>query len=286
MSNIRRAALLLAFVLVSAGLIRFAPTATAQDLATVQVGIEESDLKLTPTPCGAGLFVVTMTNDGDEPIFGTADVDGDGLDVSAQDIVSYLPAGYTYRAPVQIVAPSEDQLGDHTITVDSGDSHAELPVTVDDSAIGDNLARSAVPTSSTSYPGRTPCGALDGNTDSDSWDSGVGWSDNTNNAFPDWWAMTFDEPQTINTVVLDTVDSAALPAETQGLRDWDIQVPKSEGADPADADAWKTVASVRDNVAAQVTSEFDAEKTTAVRVACIGANGHYSRILELSAYNR
>ena len=129
---------------------------------------------------------------------------------------------------------------------------------------------------------------MDGNADTDEWSNGVGWSDNTNNVYPDWWQATFADPVTVSKVVLYTVDSAALPAATEGLRDWDIQVPVdgSDDPDPNTDSDWRTVASVRDNVAGEVTSTFDAETTTAVRILCVGANGHYSRILELAAYNR
>jgi len=285
-------ALAVAVVLTMLGLAAAAPTATAHGSggpgSTVQVGFDLSELTLTPTPCGAGSVSVTMTNIGKKAVFGTAMVDGDDLDVSAQDIVSYLPAGYTYHAQLLIAAPTRDQVGKHTVTVTSGKSRAELTVTVDDSRIGDNLARYATAAASSTYGGRPACGALDGNTNTDEWSNGVGWSDNTNNVFPDWWAMTFDQPQSINTIVLNTVNNDALPAKTQGLRDWDIQVPAegSDDPDPNDDDDWRTVASVRDSVAGQVTSTFDTESTSAVRILCLGANGHYSRILELAAYNR
>lgn len=285
--RIAMTALLLAAVLTTWGLVTTTPTASARGTAHgIQVGFDATELTLAPTPCGTGVVNVTMTNNSKKPVFATAMIDSAGLEVTAQDIVSYIPAGYTYSEPMQIVSPTEDQIGKHTITVSSGKSQAELTVTVDDSGIGDNLARSATATASSIYGGRPACGALDGNTDSDAWSAGIGWSDGTNNVFPDWWAMTFDEPQTINTIVLDTVDSEALPAKTQGLRDWDIQVPTSEDADPADPDAWRTVATVRDNVVGQVTSTFDAVETTAVRIECLGANGHYSRIVESAAYNR
>ncbi|HIT76123.1 MAG TPA: discoidin domain-containing protein [Candidatus Avipropionibacterium avicola] len=264
-------------VLVLAGALLLGPTMSTQAAPTsdVVVTTDVDAVAVTPVPCGNGSFLVRLTNEGSKAVFADALVEAaEGLELSADIVSTYLPPGYTFVEQVKITPPEEP--GDYPVAISVGESRTEVMVTVDDSTIGDNLARLGVPAGSTSYNGRPPCGAIDGNTDSDQWSFGVGWSDNTNNVFPDWWTVEWDEPVTVSRVVLTTVDSEALPAATQGMRDWDIQV--------RDGDDWRTVASVRDNVEGSVTSEFDPVTTSAMRVLCIGANGHYSRILEFEAY--
>lgn len=261
--------LLGAVVLTSTGL-----PARAQP-GTVEVSTDVRAVTVQPVPCGAGSFLVELTNTGSKAVWADARIAADGLELSANIVSSYLPPGHTFTEQVMVNTGTDDAGGERTIVLTAGESRTEVTVTVDDSGIGDNLARRGTPTASSVYGGRPPCGAIDGRTDDD-WSLGVGWSDGTNNVFPDWWQLDFDEPTTISQIVLRTVDSPALPARTQGLRDWDIQIP--------DGDGWRTIASVRGNEVGAVTSDFDAVTTESVRVLCRGANGHYSRILELEAY--
>ncbi len=266
---------LVGVILLGAAVLTWTGLPARAQFGTVEVSTDVDAVAVQPVPCGAGSFLVELTNTGNKAVWADALIDANGLDLSADIVSTYLPPGHTFTELVSVNVGSDDEVGERTIVLTAGESRTEVTVTVDDSGIGDNLARRGTPTASSSYGGRPPCGAIDGRTDDD-WSLGVGWSDGTNNVFPDWWQLDFDEPTTISQIVLRTVDSEALPAHTQGLRDWDIQVP--------DGDGWRTVASVRDNEVGSVTSDFDAVTTESVRVLCLGANGHYSRILELEAY--
>lgn len=242
----------------------------------MEVSVDVTEVSISPSPCSVGAVNVAMTNTGSEPIYGDTLVQSDDLDLSSHIISSYLPAGYTFVERVQIRATEETDPGDHEITVTSGDSVATVVVHVTDGDFGDNVARTGAPSASSTYAGRPPCGAIDGNTDSEQWSAGVGWSDRTNAEFPDWWQVDFAEPTEVARVDLYTLDSAALPADTQGLSDWEIQVP--------DGDAWRTVATVTGNTAGMVSTTFPSETTTSIRILCTAANGSYSRIVELEAY--
>lgn len=250
--------------------------AAASEHDVVEVGTDVSELDLSPTPCSVARVNVSMTNTGGDAIYADALVDDGGLDVSAHIISSWLPGGYTFTEELQIRTSAETVPGDHEVIVRSGESVATVTVHVIESDFGGNVARTGVPSASSTYSGRPPCGAVDGNTDSEQWSAGIGWSDSTNAEFPDWWQVEFAEPTDIARVALHTLDSAALPAGKEGLRDWQIQVPAADG--------WRTVATVSGNTSGMVSSTFANESTTAIRVLCTEANGNFSRIVELEAY--
>lgn len=243
----------------------------------VEVGADVSELDLSPTPCSVARVNVSMTNTGSDPTYADALVDDGGLDVSAHIISSWLPSGYTFTEELQIRTTAETVPGDHEVIVRSGESIATVTVRVIESDVGGNVARTGFPSASSTYGGRPPCGAIDGNRDSEQWDAGIGWSDSTNAEFPDWWQVDFAEPTDIAQIDLHTVNSVALPAAEQGLSDWEIQVPDGEN--------WRTVATVTGNTEGMATSTFAAETTMSVRILCTAANGSYSRIVELEAYS-
>lgn len=250
------------------------PARSWADDPGVVVTADVDTVRLAPVPCALGRFVLSLTNTGDKPAYATALVDAGDLEVVPRVVASYLPPGHTFSETVTINPP--DVEGEFPITLTAGNSRQDVIVVVDDHDLGDNLARRATATASSSYPGRPACGAIDGNTDSEAWSDGVGWSDATQGVFPDWWAMTFSEPTEISSVTMYTLDSAELPAPEQGLRAWDIQVP--------DGEDWRTIASVRDNTDGIVTTEFPAVTVTGMRILGLEGNGDYSRIVELEAY--
>jgi len=142
---------------------------------------------------------------------------------------------------------------------------------------GDNLALGEQATASSTHGNFTLCGAVDGDKDSEHWDTLTGWNDGTRAAFPDTYDVALSAPATVNRVELYTLDSAKYPARLNGLRDWDVQARV--------AGAWQTVAQVRGNTAGHVTSTFTPVEADAVRILCLDGNDHtYSRIVELEVY--
>ena len=141
-----------------------------------------------------------------------------------------------------------------------------------------DLAAGEQATASSTHGNFAVCGAVDGDKDSEHWDTLTGWNDGTRAVFPDTYDVALAEPTTIDRVQLYTLDSVKYPAATNGLRDWDVQVRAGSGA-------WMTVASVRGNTAGHVTSTFTPTQADAVRILALAGNGNtYSRIVELEVY--
>jgi hypothetical protein len=143
---------------------------------------------------------------------------------------------------------------------------------------GSNVALGEQAAASSTHGNFALCGAVDGDSDSNHWDTLTGWNDGTRGVFPDTYDVALFEPTKINRVELYTLDTAQWPAATNGLRDWDVQVRSGAGD-------WRTVAQVRDSVAGHVTATFDPIQADAVRILCLAGNGNtYSRIVELEVY--
>jgi hypothetical protein len=155
-----------------------------------------------------------------------------------------------------------------------------VPVTVEPlppKGAGDNLALGEQATASSTHGNFTLCGAVDGDKDSEHWDTLTGWNDGTRAVFPDTYDVALSTPAIVNRVELYTLDSAKYPARVNGLRDWDVQVKTGT--------TWHTVAQVRGNTVGHVTSTFTPVQTDAVRILCLDGNDHtYSRIVELEIY--
>ncbi|MBO0828297.1 MAG: hypothetical protein J2P24_11010 [Streptosporangiales bacterium] len=276
--KILRSTLCASLVLTLAGMLLAGGAAVqAAPAQQVSVATDVDHVDIFNAPCSVGRMTVSLTNDGRKAIYADAFLDADGLDLTTDVISTYLPAGYTYTQQIQVSAPDSTDAGDHTVTVQSGSSRRTVAVHVGDLTTNPNIARRGHPTASRTYPGRPPCGAIDGNKDSEAWAQGVGWSDNTPGVYPDWWQETFDSPVTVSRVDVYSLDSVAIPASREGLRDWDIQVADGSGG-------WRTVASVRGSTAPMVSSTFPTETTTGIRISILQANASFSRVLELEAY--
>lgn len=255
----------------------FAAPTQAAPAPEISVSTDVDHLDILNAPCSGGKITVSLTNNGKKPTYADALLDAPDLDLTSRMISTYLPAGYTYTEQVQVHAPLTTGTGNHTVTVQSGSSQRTVGVQVDDVTTNPDIARRGLPTASSTYAGRPPCGAIDGNKDSEAWSQGVGWGDNTSGVFPDWWQETFASPVTISRVDVYSLDSVAIPAAKEGLRDWDVQVSDGSGG-------WRTVASVRENTEPMVSSTFPAETTTGLRILILKTNKNLSRMLEVEAY--
>ncbi|MFF0339468.1 hypothetical protein [Kribbella sp. NPDC004875] len=250
----------------------------------VTVGVTPEQLSVVGLPCFPGTLNLTMTNTGSQDRYADLTLDPSGpLQLSRTLFSSWLPAvdpDQPVTAPVEVRVPRDAKPGTYRIGVEVDRTRVNVPVTVTplpSKGAGDNLALGEQATASSTHGNFTLCGAVDGDKDSEHWDTLTGWNDGTRAAFPDTYDVALAAPATLNRVELYTLDSAKYPARVNGLKDWDIQVRA--------AGTWQTVAQVRGNTVGHVTSTFAPVTADAVRVLCLDGNDHtYSRIVELEVY--
>ncbi len=265
-----------------------ASAATSGDNLTLTA--TPTTLNVLAAPCGGRNVDVAVRNDSSQPTYADILLTADSPLSATPDVISsYLPAGYTLHTPVQVSAPLGSADSDAKVTVKAGRTGRGPKITVPvvvktpPSGPGADLAIAATVSASSSHANFPACGAIDGNSNSDDWQTATGWNDGTSRVFPDWLAVTFAQPHQVSRVDLHTLNSTRYPAPRYGLRDWDVQV-WDTGANGGSGD-WRTVASVRGNTAGVVSSTFDQVSTTAVRIFVIASNDStYSRIVEFEVY--
>lgn len=256
-----------------------APAAGAQRAKAPQVALaaDPAALLTYALPCAGTRMDVRIRSLEPGAIYTDVTVEPQTpVQVSRRVISSWLPAGYELRVPVTVSATTGGATGERTIVLRSGRARAVVPVTVEAAPDSDNLALYRGATASSSTGGYPPCGAVDGNRNSNDWGTLTGWNDGTSGVFPDTLDVRFEQPRTVGRVDLYTLDSARYPAARYGLRDWDVQVLAGGG--------WTTVAEVRGNTSGLVSSTFAPVRAEAIRVIARGAADGYSRIVELEAY--
>jgi hypothetical protein len=251
----------------------------------VKVSTDPQQLSVVGLPCFPGNLALTMTNTQQVGRYADLTLHPSGpLKLSRELFSSYLPAvdpDQPVTAPVEVRVPRDTLPGSYQIDLEVDRTRLTVPVEVKPlppKGPGSNLALGEQATASSTHGNFSLCGAVDGDADSEHWDTSTGWNDGTRGAFPDNYDVTLAEPSTIDRVELYTLDSIKYPAATNGLRDWDVQVQTGGGA-------WQTVAQVRGNTVGHVTSTFAPTKADAVRILALDGNGHsYSRIVELEVY--
>ncbi|MEJ1107119.1 MULTISPECIES: discoidin domain-containing protein [unclassified Kribbella] len=251
----------------------------------VQISVQPEQLSLVGLPCLPGNLTLTMTNTGSEDRYADLTLDPSGpLKLSREVFSSWLPAvdpDQPVSAPVEVRVPRDTQPGNYSIDLEVDRSTVTVPVTVNPlppKGPGSNVALGEQAAASSTHGNFALCGAVDGDNDSEHWDTLTGWNDGTRAVFPDNYDVALAEATTINRVELYTLDSVRYPAATNGLRDWDVQVRSGTGD-------WRTVSQVRGNTLGHVTSTFDPVEANAVRILCLAGNGNtYSRIVELEVY--
>lgn len=249
-----------------------------------EVSVSPEQLSVVGLPCFPANLTLTMTNTGSTDRYDDLTLTPTGpLRLSRTLFSSWLPAAdpdQPVSAPVEVRVPRDAKPGQYRIGVEAGRTRVNVPVTVQPlppKGAGDNLALGEQATASSTHGNFTLCGALDGDKDSEHWDTLTGWNDGTRAVFPDTYDVTLPTPAAVNRVELYTLDSAKYPARVNGLRDWDVQV-QVDGA-------WQTVSQVRGNTVGHVTSTFAPVRADAVRILCLDGNDHtYSRIVELEVY--
>jgi hypothetical protein len=251
----------------------------------VAVSVVPEQLGVVGLPCLPGRLDLTMTNTGDQDRYADLTLDPTGpLQLSRTLFSSWLPAvdpDQPVSAPVEVRVPRDAQPGTYRIDVEVDRERVTVPVTVQPlppKGAGDNLVLGEQATASSTHGNFTLCGAVDGDSDPEHWDTLTGWNDGTRAVFPDTYDVALSTPATVGRVELYTLDSAKYPARTNGLRNWDVQV--------GTGGSWQTVAQVRGNTAGHVTSTFTPVQGDAVRILCLDGNDHtYSRIVELEVYD-
>lgn len=244
----------------------------------VTAAIAPAALEVIPLPCFSASATLSLTNPGAEAIYADAAVTAQSpLLANRGALSSWLPVGWTARAPVTVTAPRDAAPGTYELRLDAGSTLATVPVTVKPAppkGPGDDLAYGEQATASSTHGNFDVCGAVDGNADPEQWDVATGWNDGTRAVFPDSYGVQLAAPATVDRVTVRTLDSRKYPAARYGLRDWDVRV-RVDGA-------WQTVASVRGNTAGAVESSFDPVVADRVEIVALASNdAAYSRILEL-----
>lgn len=249
--------------------------------AKVEISATPEHMQLYGLPCTPGDLVVGMTNITDQALFADMTIDVDEPVTAWRDrFTSYLPAGYTSTALVELQAPRDAQPGQYAVHLQSDRVRLDVPVEVltpPTKGPGDNLAFGEQASASSTHGNFELCGAVDGNRNSDDWDTLTGWNDATRAVFPDTYGVQLAAPTSIDRVEFDTLDSARYPAARFGVRDVDVQV--------LVGGQWQTVGTVRANTAGHVTVTFPAIVAEAVQLVVVDSNDHaYSRLVELEVY--
>ena len=113
----------------------------------------------------------------------------------------------------------------------------------------------------------------------------LGWADGTTNSFPDWLQVNFSGSQSINRVVVysvqDNYQNPVEPTDTMtfslyGLVDFTVQ-----GWDGA---SWVTLATVSGNNLVKRTVTFPTYTTDRIRINVTNALNSWSRITEVEAW--
>lgn len=252
----------------------------------VEVSARPEQIEVVGLPCLPTTFTVGMTNPGDAAVYADTFVTADEpLEANRGVFSSYVPAGGTVTAPVQVTTARDTAPGSYGISLDAGHGEVQVPVEVrpiPPRGPGVNLALGEQAFASSTNGNFHVCGAVDGNRSSDDWNvpdrsRTTGWNDSTSGVFPDTYGVRFPEPTAVGRVDVLTLDSTRYPAARYGLRDWDVQVQVGG--------QWQTVAQVRGNVAGTVSSTFPAVTAEAVQVVALASNdGAYARIVELEAF--
>jgi hypothetical protein len=278
----------LAVVLVSAtalGLLTaVVSTAARPDRDPVRLSATPERVEVVGLPCLPSAFQAGMTNVGTADLYADLELTPSGpVLIDRRVLSSWLPAwdpDHTVNTRVAVTVPRDAEPGVYDLRLSTAGARLTVPVEVlppPPKGAGDNQVLGEQAVASSTHANFDVCGAVDGNTNSDEWDTLTGWNDATSGVFPDTYDAVLAAPAPIARVETWTLDSARYPAARYGLRDFDVQV-RVDGA-------WQTVHEVRGNVAGRVTSTFAPVTADAVRIVGLASNNRdYSRLIEVEAF--
>ncbi|PZF80997.1 discoidin domain-containing protein [Jiangella anatolica] len=261
-----------------------ASTAARPDDDPVRLTATPESVQVVGLPCLPSSFRLGMTNVGSADLYADVELAAGGPVVLDRGLVSsWLPAwdpDHTVTARVGVTVPRDAEPGTYEVRATTDGAEVAVPVEVlpqPPKGDGDNLALGEQAVASSTHANFDVCGAVDGNTNSEEWDTLTGWNDGTSGAFPDTYDVVLAAPAQLTRVETWTLDSTRYPAARYGLRDFDVQV-RTGGA-------WQTVHEVRGNTAGRVTSTFAPVTADAVRIVGLASNNRdYSRLVEVQAF--
>ena len=144
----------------------------------------------------------------------------------------------------------------------------------------------AVPSASSTYSKAFPVGAVNDNQRTGTtWGNGGGWNDATKDTLPDWVQINFNGTQTIDRVVVYTIQdnytNPIEPTDTLTFSTWGVTGFTVQGWNGS---AWITLATVSGNNLVKRTVSFAAFTTDRIRVNVTSALASHSRITEIEAW--
>jgi len=117
------------------------------------------------------------------------------------------------------------------------------------------------------------------------WAPGGGWNDATANTYPDWVQITFNGTQTIDHVVVYTLqDNYTNPVEPTDTMTFSLYGITDFNVQGWNGSAWVTLGTVSGNNLVKRTVNFSAFTTDRIRVNVTNALASYSRIVEIEAW--
>ena len=144
----------------------------------------------------------------------------------------------------------------------------------------------AVASASSTYSSAYPVVAVNNNQRTGvTWGNGGGWNDATANTQPDWVQINFNGTQTIDRVVVYTIqDSYTNPIEPTDTLTFNTYGVTGFTVQGWDGSAWVTLATVSGNNLVKRTVNFTAYTTDRIRINVTSALASYSRITEIEAW--
>lgn len=259
-------------------------TAARPDRDPVRLSATPERVSVVGLPCLPSSFQAGMTNVSTADLYADLELTPSGpVTIDRRVLSSWLPAwepDHTVNTRVGVTVPRDAAPGVYDVELTTADAAVTVPVEVlplPAKGPADNLVLGEQAAPSSTHANFEACGAVDGNTNSDDWDTLTGWNDATSGVFPDTYDVALAEAATVGRIETWTLDSTRYPAARYGLRDFDMQV-RVDGA-------WVTVHEVRGNVVGRVTSTFAPVTADAVRIVGLASNNRdYSRLIEVQAF--
>jgi hypothetical protein len=127
---------------------------------------------------------------------------------------------------------------------------------------------------------------IDGNRAGLNWGNGGGWNDGTYNAWPDWVQINFSSAQTINKVIVYTLqDNYTSPVDPPDSLTFTLYGVTAFQVQGWNGSSWVNLgAAVSGNNLVKRAVSFPAITTTQIRVTITAALGGYSRLTEVEAW--
>jgi Bacterial Ig-like domain (group 3) len=247
---------------------------------------------LNPSTVGASVtFTANVT--GTNPT-GNVNFTSDGSSISGCAAVALTGSGNTRRAQCSTNALTQ---ATHSIVAnyggDSGNaSSASAALSQVVNAVSSSIdvalaANGGVASASSTYSASFPVAAIiNGDRAGLNWGNGGGWNDGTANAWPDWVQIKFSGSETIDQVIVYTLqDNYANPVDPSATLTFSLYGVTAFQVQGWNGSAWVNLgAAVTGNNLVKRTVNFPAFTTTMIRVNITAALASYSRLTEVEAW--